>query len=538
MIKAIEFVRVSTNKQDYERQIEVLDELISNEGKYNIKKEVHVISYKESAIKNNAEEREGVKELREMIEKGGIEDVYVTEISRLARRKDVLDEIKALLSKNNVCLTIKEPMLFKTLNEDKTWNPMSDILFSFLSYSAIEEVKTKSARAKSGLKQRAKEGKVCSSKVVFGYDRDKEGKAIVNNEQAVIVRDIFEQYLKGESAASLFEKYEHLKVFEDVKIKSGWTRINRILKDKTYIGKNKNYTYPSIIDEELFEKVQERIQGNHLIKARLKYIYYCKGLLKLETTTETDINGEERKIYHTMTPKGDSATYEYRDTDKGNKTTSINMNACDSLIWTLAAQAKAQMNKRYKKDQTKAYKENLKTIEHKLTTIANKKTDINTQKNRASNLFIEGKIEKDAYDYKYNALMKEYNRLTKEEDTLTSQKVEIENLLNKGKVSQDWTKNIIDFNKLISVTDDNIRAEIIKETIENVLVVRIDNKTFELKVNYKDTQRQIEEEDVRYRVIRRNHHIDLFCIYDDMFEDWSNGIENRIERRNRHKKTK
>lgn len=520
MIKAILFVRVSTMKQEFERQIEDLKPLYQADGYKEI--EVHTIQYKESAIKNNAEQRLGIKELKQYIEKGGIKHVYTTEISRLSRRKDDLDEIKALFSKHNVCLVIQKPMTFRTLNEDGSWNPMSDILFSFLSYSAVQEMNTKSERAKSGLKQKAKEGKVCSSKVIFGYKRE-EGKAVIHEDEAIIVRNMFELYAQGESCASIWDKYEHL-IWQGIKLKSAWTRINRILKDKTYIGQNANYKYPKIIDQDLFERVQERISDNILCKTHLNNVYYCRGLLKYEG--------------HVMSPKGNSATYEYRDVENGNKTTNINMNVCDSLIWGRAAVAKAFDNEKTTSQQDKERKEHLKVIERKINAIKSEIENIKTKNERAFDMYVEGRINKETYDIKFKELNKQQSHLEKEQDELNGQRIEVENLLHERNMDKTMKnmKNAIDYNKIIAITDDKLRAEIIKETIKEAIVKKIDNKTFELNIKYNNIAFNIKEQNVKYLIVRKNRYMKLYCVYDDICEDWSNGIENRIIRANRHKK--
>ena len=83
MIKAILFVRVSTISQHLESQEDVLRRLAHNDGYKD--SEIHVIGNKESALKISEEHREGLNELRKYMAAGGIECVYISELSRLAR---------------------------------------------------------------------------------------------------------------------------------------------------------------------------------------------------------------------------------------------------------------------------------------------------------------------------------------------------------------------------------------------------------------------------------------------------------------------
>ena len=87
MYKAILFCRVSSDKQTLDRQITDLTPVANRDGYTD--SDIKVIQHKESATKNDIYNRKSIRELTELIESNPIECVYVTEISRLARRNDV-----------------------------------------------------------------------------------------------------------------------------------------------------------------------------------------------------------------------------------------------------------------------------------------------------------------------------------------------------------------------------------------------------------------------------------------------------------------
>lgn len=61
-----------------------------------------------------------------------------------------------------------------------------------------EESKNISDNIKWGIRERMREGKVCLNCTRFlGYDKDENGRLVVVESEAVIVRKIFELYLKG-----------------------------------------------------------------------------------------------------------------------------------------------------------------------------------------------------------------------------------------------------------------------------------------------------------------------------------------------------
>lgn len=80
--KCIALLRVSTTSQDLEAQRDkVIEAAIAD--KYE-KEEIAIIEKKESAIKRKEEEREGLNEMKEIIEGNpSIESVYVFAIDRL-----------------------------------------------------------------------------------------------------------------------------------------------------------------------------------------------------------------------------------------------------------------------------------------------------------------------------------------------------------------------------------------------------------------------------------------------------------------------
>ena len=87
-MKAILLVRVSTQTQELDAQEKELYELAYRDGYTDA--DIIPIAEKESGIKLKEEERLGLNRLKEEVEKGDVKDVYIWEVSRLARTKKVL----------------------------------------------------------------------------------------------------------------------------------------------------------------------------------------------------------------------------------------------------------------------------------------------------------------------------------------------------------------------------------------------------------------------------------------------------------------
>lgn len=101
-----------------------------------------------------------------------------------------------------------------------------------------EESKNISDNIKWGIRERIREGKVCLNCTRFlGYDKDKNGRLVVVEFEAVIVRKIFELYLKGFGVRKI-KNYLEENGIKTVTGKDVWSTstIDRILSNEKYVG--------------------------------------------------------------------------------------------------------------------------------------------------------------------------------------------------------------------------------------------------------------------------------------------------------------
>ncbi len=155
MKKVVIFARVSTNIQDYERQINELTELSQQKGWY----VAATFCEKVSGAKKNTERQELTKML-EFAHTNNINMVLVTELSRLGRDTLQVLEVIEQLNKMGISLYIQNYHI-ETLTENGVINPMSQFLITILAEVARMERKTIRERVESGYKNyRANGGKV------------------------------------------------------------------------------------------------------------------------------------------------------------------------------------------------------------------------------------------------------------------------------------------------------------------------------------------------------------------------------------------
>ena len=125
-------------------------------------------------------------------------DLIITkEISRFARNTlDSIQFTRQLLS-HGVGVFFQNDNI-NTLDED------SELRLSIMSSIAQDELRKLSSRVKFGHQQAIKNSVVLGNNRIFGYQKDR-GRLIIDEEQAVMVRELFSLYATGEYSMKQIE---------------------------------------------------------------------------------------------------------------------------------------------------------------------------------------------------------------------------------------------------------------------------------------------------------------------------------------------
>lgn len=236
----------------------------------------------------------------EMIEdaKAGMFDLIVTkEVSRFAR--NTLDSIRftrELLS-NGVAVYFQSDNI-NTLDED------SELRLTIMSSMAQDESRKISNRVRFGHHQAIKNGTVLGTNNMFGYTK-KDGKLIVDEEQAEFIRELFEMYATGKFSMKQMEKHFYQKGIRNSKgNKLSHSTMGNIIRNPKYKGyfvgnkvvitdlftKKQKFlpeeewvmykdetgeTVPAIVSEELWEKANEVLymRSQDVITAQHKTVH-------------------------------------------------------------------------------------------------------------------------------------------------------------------------------------------------------------------------------------------------------------------------
>ena len=154
-MKTVIFARVSTNVQDYNRQVNELTVLAKSNG-WSVEA---VFAEKISGAKANTERTE-LLNMISYVESNHIDKVLVTELSRLGRDTLQVLEVIEMLNKKEISLYIQNYAI-ETLTKEGKVNAMSQFLITILAEVARMERKTIRERIESGYNNyRAAGGKV------------------------------------------------------------------------------------------------------------------------------------------------------------------------------------------------------------------------------------------------------------------------------------------------------------------------------------------------------------------------------------------
>lgn len=213
--------------------------------------------------------RPGMQKLINDVKNHKVTNVIVFKLDRLSRsQKDTLYLIEDVFMPNNVD--------FISLNESiDTSTPYGRAMIGILSAFAQLERENIFLRTRMGMVERVKQGYwMGGGRVPFGYDYDKNLGIIVPNENAQKVKQIYDLYIKGDSAKKIATilglKYDKL-VIQILKRKSNTGVI-------LYNGVEYKGLHQAIISEEIFNLAMKKLKERSKTRVTNKY-YLLTGVI-------------------------------------------------------------------------------------------------------------------------------------------------------------------------------------------------------------------------------------------------------------------
>ncbi len=313
MRKIAIYVRVSTDEQAKNKegsitsQIQRLQMKVEEKNRYEDGKWGKVVDiYKDEAYSGKNTDRPEFQRLISDIKKKRINTVMVTELSRLSRSvTDFLNFVNEVekLGCDFICLQY----------DFDTTSPAGRVFMTIIMALAQFERELTAERIKNNFHARALRGLLNGGHPFLGYDKDPKntGRLLPNKKEATLVKEIFQLYIElGSISAVAHELNKRGFVNKAWASKEGQDRggnsfnhdhIWRTLTNPSYVGKREinktnkevsagllkpeeqyylvDASWDAIIDESVFNQVQERLNINKKVKSAPTHDFIFSGLL-------------------------------------------------------------------------------------------------------------------------------------------------------------------------------------------------------------------------------------------------------------------
>lgn len=286
------YCRVSTDKEQQEHSFETQKEMYTEMIMMKPNWQMAGIYADEGITGTIAKKRPDFMRMIEDCRKGKIDLIITKSVSRFSRNNlDCLLYVRELKEMGIPIIFEKEG-----INTLQVSSELLITLFSGLSQAESESI---SMNVKIGKRQSLKNGNVpFSYKSFLGYRKGADGKPEIDEEQAVVIRRIFSEYLAGKSLLDIAKGLTADKI-PTARGKTNWSsaRVQSILTNEKYKGDallQKTYivdciskkskknngelpmyyvenNHPAIIERAVFDRVQEEISRRNS-KKKVKQI--------------------------------------------------------------------------------------------------------------------------------------------------------------------------------------------------------------------------------------------------------------------------
>ena len=459
MENIVVYLRVSTEQQDYDRQL--LDLQNWANGKFNI---IKVFAEK---ISGRKDERPQLIMMKQYLLANDIKFVATWELSRLSRKKITLLQMFEWFRDNQIQLFLYKQNTY-LLNNENNISADVDLMLTMLSYFAESEVTMLRERIKSKMSQLKSEGKFTGGQISFGY-KVVDDKLVADEITAPIVVDLFNHYIKDGESITTTMKYCLL----TYNINLTKSRLRNMFHKEYYRGVGAQ----RLISDELFfavvdkcSKNQTKAKGQKRKQERLlNYLIKCPECgsnFASKTTTDMYCCSHSRQY----------GLYDYANLCEIS--TGISCNHLDSIVWRMLKYILFNDDKFFERLNV----ESKQSIEKMQVEIDNIKTNITSLKKKIAKENI--KLDADAIDvdtYKRN--VKELAVSIKDFESEIAARQEKINAI------QANIDNQIDvserYNYINSITEFTSIRKLILQYIEEINVWQCGSKRSERKIRIK-----------------------------------------------------
>jgi DNA invertase Pin-like site-specific DNA recombinase len=456
-----------------------------------------VVEYQESATKLDIDERKGIIELKQVIESTpDVDCVICWELTRMARRANVIYEIRDFLMKHKIRWILMKPSFMELIDREGNVSPtMSLILGIFTSFAESEMLikKERMVRGKESLKQ---QGKKFAGAVKFGYIKNEDKYCEPHPLISKIIVRLFNYY--NDNDTSLYETYKYASsewsdIFPMTEYVKAQHKIRNILNDKVYAYGN--WCYEPFVDKDIFESVKDKLS-----KAQSKARYGSKlNLLGRGKVVCGHCN-------HVMVGAGGNVQAYYCATDKTHSL-QINIAAMDWLIWHHVMSLSNSMS--YVNNKTRIA-EISHEIENKRTLLEQYKLNEDSCDKKIEkllDLYLDGKIQQGLYDKRLSVINDEKSDWHNKTTNIMTQINQLEDMMQNGHKPEH-----VDFS---SIEDFDLKLELVRKYIDKIVLTKENDYTI-LSFHY---NMPVIGVDCKYKYISKGGRKKIYRINEDNTED-------------------
>lgn len=320
---------------------------------------------------------------------------------------------------NKIQLYCKSPefQLLKTDLSDIDDN--GSLLFSMWVNLAESEMRNKKARFKRSKERNARTGKFSGGFLKYGYDVDSNGYYVVNNEQAELIRYIFDRYEAGISIYKLTAELRQRGLINSSYFVQG------ILNSIQYTGQSNKYglerNYPQIISIEQYNRCKAIAKDNNKRLEKTDNIYYAKNLIRCLNCGKQYIAMKASLSYLCYGKYGKEARINYSNQPRCNSTVTININHLDSLLWSICKEREIFNIKEINSESIANYEQQIAINQEIINNAKNQISKAEIQRKRNNTMYFDGQIEEIEYKQrakKIDAQVKQHTDLITNSDNL------------------------------------------------------------------------------------------------------------------------
>lgn len=446
--KGIILARVSTELQSLDSQIDKLFEEAKRCGYESDM--ITVISGKESGVKLDVEERETIQKLKDHIETGQYDMLFIWEVSRLARRPKVLYEVREYLIEHHVNLHCLTPQ-FTMLKEDGTIDPTASIVFALFGTMAEEEARLTKARMRRGVNKKKAMGYHAGGPIMYGYKtvRTENGhKYVIDEVQSTIVKRIFNEYVNGDKSMRMLTKdLQEEGHFKGIKFLTAQQEVYNILHRDCYCGRKNGM--PAIISESLYDRSVEKRKSSELKVNRTDNMALLKGILRDGNSGLLLSSNTAAKLYYSKRYSG----------------VAISMHIIEPIIWDRAVKLHKEYKKADKEQVLKSLEKKMQMNMRKQQTLAINMEEIVQQRDQIEERLIKGRLSESKADQMHEELDKTEKELKQRMIELQN---EYEDIYETG--NRIYENDSVEVN--YDTEDKKERYDIVHSVIEKVMLKR------------------------------------------------------------------